>query len=138
MTRYHAVRGLFVVLATMVAAGAVFAQSTRDGLSDTGYLSSLDDMALDMDLGSIATQTYDTIVVEAPQLSQAGSDGAGANIGDMDCATLEKWVAQHSDENGVLSGVEWAGNEYQAALTACAFPATQALALAAPGPAAGS
>ncbi len=134
MTRYLTVKGLFVVLATMVAASTVFAQSTRDGLSDTSYLSSLDDMALDMDLGSIAAETYDTIVVAAPQLSQTGA----SNIGDMDCATLEKWIAQNSDANGILTGVEWAGDDYQAALTACAFPPTHALALATSNPAAGS
>jgi hypothetical protein len=130
----NAVLLMSFVLAALSGSNAALAQSATDSQSDSSYLSSLDDMVLDMDLGSIATETYDTIVVTAPQLSQANAP----HIADMDCGTLEKWVAQNTDANGVLAGVEWAGDEYQAALTACAFPATHALALATPGPSAGS
>lgn len=122
--RLAAASAIFLNVGLLYAGGAT-AQSVVDGASDSSYLSSLDDMALNMDLGSIATETYDTIIVEAPQLSDAKTA-----LGDMDCATLKDWMAKHSADNGVLSGVDWAGQDYQAALTACAFPAPQALALA--------
>ncbi len=114
-------------LAATVSATGVFAQSE----SDSSYLSSLDDMVLDMDLGTVGTETYDTVVVAAPTLAEAVNMQTNVNFAEMDCATLQDWAAENTDSSGILAGADMGGDSYQAAMEACALP-THALALAHP------
>jgi len=80
-----------ILIVALVVSGA--STGLTQTVSDTDYLTALDDMVVDMDLEGLASQTFETQTVAAPQLSTIT-----ANLSIASCDDL---LAQ-ADESGRL------------------------------------
>lgn len=100
----------FIAVPLALSGGsAAFAQSTTSEISNAEYLAALSGMSENMDLGSLASQTYEPIVVTAPKLS---------DMAQKTCEMLQAQAAADGQEFSIL------GTDGAAAITNDTAPST--------------